>query len=90
MKKQLFLSLALLTIGSALHAGKGAAALGGFAAGALTTSILNNRNDREVVYVKENGKSNNKKLKKRIQEQDKRIKELERKIAKQNNAASAA
>ena len=93
MKKQLFLSLALLTIGSALQAksfGRG------FAAGAFTglgvSTIANSRNRDQVVYVKDSSDSNGtskKHLHKRLKEQEKRIKRLEKQLAKQN-AASAA
>lgn len=78
MKKTLMLSLALLTIGSALHAGKGAAFGGGFATGLVTGAVINNasnRRDREVVYVKD---SSDKDLKRRVEKLEKENEKLKK------------
>lgn len=79
MKKSLMLSLALLTIGSALHAGKGFGT--GFGTGVATGLVAGsvfNRRDRDVVYVRDSQSSSD--LKDQIKELEEEIRKLKREL----------
>lgn len=83
MKKQLFLSLALLTIGSVLHADKGAAFGGGLITGFGLSTIANAANqprNSEVVYVKDKSPQDStiKELREEIRELKAEIKDLKK------------
>ncbi len=85
MKKQLFLSLALLTIGSTLQARSFG---GGFVAGAATgvglSAIASRNSDPQVVYIEKDSNSN-KDLERRVQELEKENRALKKRNRRNRN-----